>query len=210
MKKMNLALAGFFLLACFTACSDSGTSTTKTDSPTTAQSGDTSHNNANNPAVDNGSTSNTSTTNATPFGKEDSTFAVKAAIGGLMEVEAGNLAQQNATNDRVKAFATMMVNDHSKANSELMSLASSRGMTLPSTLPPDKQKHMDAMRKMTGKAFDKHYMDMMVNDHKKTITDFEKEANGGTDNDLKGWAAKTLPTLQKHRDSAVAINKIKM
>jgi putative membrane protein len=103
-----------------------------------------------------------------------------------------------------------MVNDHSKANSELMSLTSGRGVTLPTALPADKQKHLDDMRKMTGKAFDKHYMDMMVNDHKKTIADFEKEASAGSDADLKTFATKTLPTLQKHRDSAVAINKAKM
>ena len=210
MKKTHLTLASFILLGCLTACGDSGNSTTNADSTGSSQTGDTSNNNANNssnPAVDNTSTL---ASNATPFGKEDSTFAVKAALGGRMEVEAGNLAQQNATNARVKAFAAMMVNDHTKANSELMSLASSRGVTLPTSLPADKQKHMDAMKKMTGKAFDKHYMDMMVNDHKKTITDFEKESNSGTDTDLKGWATKTLPTLQMHRDSAVAISKIKM
>ena len=90
-----------------------------------------------------------------------------------MEVEAGNLAQQNAASDRVKAFGTMMVNDHNKANSELMALASGRGATPPTALPADMQTHMEQMRKMTGKAFDKHYMSMMVNDHQKTIADFE-------------------------------------
>jgi putative membrane protein len=53
-------------------------------------------------------------------------------------------------------------------------------------------------------------MDMMVKDHNKTIADFQKASNDAKDADLKGWAGKTLPTLQMHLDSAQAINKAKM
>ena len=63
---------------------------------------------------------------------------------------------------------------------------------------------------MKGKSFDSHYMGMMVKDHQKTLTDFEKQSTGGSDADLKAWAAKTLPTLQMHRDSATAISKAKL
>lgn len=210
MKKINLLLAGCSLFIVVTSCSDSGTSTTKTDSPTVNQGSSENNNASNSNTTDNTNTANTTPTNMTPLSMEDSVFAMKAAAGGMMEVEAGNVALQNSTNDRIKAFAQMMVNDHSKANSELMSLASSHGMQLPSALPADKQKHVDAMKAMKGKAFDKHYMDMMVNDHKKTVTDFEKQSNSGASDDLKAWAAKTLPTLQMHRDSALAINKMKM
>jgi len=127
-----------------------------------------------------------------------------------MEVNAGNAAQSNAVGSRVKAFGAMMVSDHSKANSELMSLASAKGITLPSALPADEQKHVDAMSKMKGKEFDSHYMSMMLTDHKKDVAEFEKEASSATDPDLKAWAAKTLPTLKAHLDSAQAISKSKM
>jgi putative membrane protein len=202
MKKMNLILAGTFLAIGFSACSDSGTSntTTTTDSTSTTTA-------TNNTATDTNTATTTSTAIRTPFDTQDSTFVMKAAMGGMMEVEAGNIAQQNASHDRVKAFGTMMVNDHGKANSELMALAAGRGITLPTALPPDMQKHMDEMRKMKGKAFDNHYMSMMVDDHKKDVALFEKQSTGGTDAELKAWAAKTLPVLQMHRDSATAINK---
>ena len=150
---------------------------------------------------------NNTTLVPTPLSKDDSTFVIEAAIGGIMEVDAGNLAQQNASNQSVKDFGSMMVADHSKANSELQGLATSHGIILPAALPTDKQKHMDAMRKMTGKAFDKHYMDMMVNDHKKTIDKFKMAAEKCNDANLKSWASATLPTLQKHMDSATAIKK---
>jgi putative membrane protein len=200
MKKINLTIAGAILLIGFTACNDSGT---ETDTSTTTTTDTITNTTSNTAAAD----SATQATPRTPLSAQDSTFVMKAAMGSMMEVEAGNAAQQNATNDRVKSFATMMVNDHSKANSELMALASGRGVTIPTAIPADKQKHMDEMRKMKGKQFDNHYMSMMVNDHQKTIADFEKQANSGADAELKAWAQKTLPVLQMHRDSATAINK---
>ncbi|MGZ5287674.1 MAG: DUF4142 domain-containing protein [Flavisolibacter sp.] len=147
----------------------------------------------------------TETMSNTPLSKDDSTFIMEAAIGGLMEVEAGNIARQNAAHGRVKDFGAMMVADHSKANDELKNFAAGRGMNLPSALPADLQKHMDAMKKMTGRAFDNHYMDMMDDDHEKTIDKFEKQANSGGDAQLKSWAAATLPVLKKHMDSVNAI-----
>src|SRR5438045_9606015 len=62
----------------------------------------------------------------TAVGKDDADFAVEAADGGMMEVELGNYAQQNAVNPRVKEFGAMMVRDHSKANDELKSIAGIR------------------------------------------------------------------------------------
>lgn len=203
MKKMHLLIAGFVLSAGITACSDSGTSTTNADSSSTS----TTDSNAGSTANENNTSTTTSTGNTMPLSAQDSTFVMKAATGGMMEVEAGNVAQQNGQHDRVKAFATMMVNDHNKANSELMALVSKRGMTVPTALPPDMAQHMEELRKMKGKQFDSHYMGMMVNDHQKTIADFEKQANSGTDAELKAWAQKTLPVLQMHRDSATAINR---
>jgi putative membrane protein len=45
-----------------------------------------------------------------------------------------------------------------------------------------------------------------VSDHKQDISDFQKEAKSGKDSDLKGFAAKSLPTLQEHLQLAQAAN----
>jgi putative membrane protein len=131
---------------------------------------------------------------------------MKAAMGGMMEVQGGQTAQQNAQNDRVKNFGQMMVTDHGQANQELMSLVSNKGMNIPNTLPADKQKMLDQMKNTKGTAFDKHYMGMMLSDHKKDVAEFKEEANKAKDPDLKAWVNKTLPVLQRHLDSAQAIN----
>jgi putative membrane protein len=68
-------------------------------------------------------------------GSPDSSFINEAAEGGMKEVELGKLAQKRAMDSNVKAFAQRMVTDHGKANKELMSLAKSKGITLPSSHP---------------------------------------------------------------------------
>ncbi|GAB4091624.1 hypothetical protein GCM10028786_05500 [Flaviaesturariibacter terrae] len=146
------------------------------------------------------------TYSSTPLNDKDMDFVKKAAMGGMMEVQAGNVAQTNAMNDRVKAFGAMMVRDHQAANQELMNLARAKGMMLSDSLDKNTQDHMMSMQKMQGKAFDKHYIGMMVTDHNKDVAEFEKAASGANDADLKAWAAKTLPTLKMHQDSAKAIN----
>jgi putative membrane protein len=145
-----------------------------------------------------------------PADKESTEFAMKAGSGGMLEVQLGQLAQQNAKSQRVKDFGAMMVTDHSKANEELKSIAASHNITVPSALMPEHQKHVDMMSKMKGADFDKHYMDMMVDDHKEDISDFTKEASGNKTDAFKDFAAKTLPVLEKHLDSAKAIHSSKM
>jgi putative membrane protein len=128
----------------------------------------------------------------------DRTFVMKAAQGGMAEVEAGKAAQSKAQNDAVKQFAQRMVTDHGKANEELMSLAKSKNVDVPSSLDKQHRAHVDKLNKLSGPQFDREYMKHMVDDHKKTVADFEKQAKGGKDNEVKSWAESKLPTLREH------------
>jgi putative membrane protein len=208
MKKKLLSFAFCLSAALIWSCNNSGENTSAaTDSSananTTAGTGDS----ANSATNANNTNSNTTATSNTPLSKDDSMFVMDAAAGGMMEVQAGQVAQQNGQSQRVKDFGGMMVTDHGKANDELKSLASGHGITIPSSLPADQQKHLDQMKNMKGSAFDKHYISMMLTDHQKTIAKFKKESTGAKDDQLKTWATNTLPTLQKHLDSVQAIKK---
>ena len=59
---------------------------------------------------------------------------------------------------------------------------------------------------MTGADFDRAYIKMMVSDHKKKASDFERQSTRGTDPDLKAFASKTLPTVQQHLQMAQALD----
>ena len=136
-----------------------------------------------------------------------SEFVTKAASGGMLEVQAGEMAQQKGQSQRVKDFGTMMLRDHTKANDELKMLAGQESITVPATLSDAHQKHLDELSKQSGKDFDKAYIDMMLSDHKGDIDLFNKAAKDLSDNAIKGYAAKTLPVLQMHLDSVKAIKE---
>jgi putative membrane protein len=128
----------------------------------------------------------------------DRKFVEKAATGGMMEVQLGQLAQEKASNEQVKEFAARMAQDHAKANDELKQLATSKGANVPSAVANSQQKDVDKLQKLSGADFDRAYMKQMVSDHKADINDFQKEAKSGKDVDLKSFATTTLPTLQEH------------
>jgi putative membrane protein len=136
---------------------------------------------------------------------QDHNFIMDAAMGGLMEVELGRIAAEKGMSDAVKQFGQRMVDDHSKANTELMSLASSKGMTLPTELDAKHREQVTKFSAMSGAELDREYTKMMVSDHRKDVSEFEKESTRATDPDLKAFATKTLPTLQEHLRMAEAL-----
>ncbi len=152
---------------------------------------------------------NTDTTLAMDTGVQDSIqyFPVKAASSGLMEVELGRMAQQKAQGREVKKFGEMMVNEHSKANAELKSLAGNLNMNLTDSLIAEHKIKMESMENLTGKQFDIEYMRNMVDAHQKDVQEFQRAANSTElDSTIRNWASKTLPALQKHLAEAVRIN----
>ena len=131
-------------------------------------------------------------------------FMDTAAVGGMMEVDLGKLALEKSSNAEVKKFAAQMVADHTKANTDLKAIAAKLEHLLPSAYPADVKAHMDAMKKLSGKEFDKHYMGMMVNDHVKTLDLFRSASS--LRGEIKDFAANTLPVLEKHHQMAKEIN----
>jgi putative membrane protein len=128
----------------------------------------------------------------------DHQFVMEAARGGLAEVELGKLASEKAQSEQVKQFGQRMEKDHGKANDELKSLAQQKNITLPTALDSKHKGTIDRLSKLSGAQFDRAYMQEMLQDHRKDVTDFRKESQSGKDPDVKAWAAKTLPTLEEH------------
>jgi putative membrane protein len=209
----------------------------------------------------------TQNTSSSALASDDRKFIMEAAHDGMMEVKMGRMAADKASNADVKAFGQRMVDDHSRANTELMALASQKGVTLPgasdmamtdqsssnvsnttaqssnqqssstsstsgqqsSTSPTTAQpsstdtaaaaqrharvetntgetlkdqENTNKMMGLSGDAFDREYMNMMVKDHEKAVKDFEKVSTKAKDPDVRAFAAKTLPTLREHLQQA--------
>jgi putative membrane protein len=138
------------------------------------------------------------TTGQTSSVDADRDFMVKACQANLAEVEAGRLAESKATNADVKKFAQHMVEDHTAANDQLMSLAGRTNFRLPARPDDAHQKDVAKLAGMSGAEFDRKYMEMMVTDHQKAVALFEKWSKDAKDDDVRAWAEKTLPKLRDH------------
>lgn len=199
MKTLNLIMSVAIAAGVLQSCGGNTQKDSKAFADSTNQAKDSSKN-------------DTATTSAAGLtvSKENSEFAVNAANGGIAEVELGKLAQEKGTSQAVKDFGGMMVNDHSKANEELMSLAKNKNITLPATLGKDEQEAKDKLAAKSGAEFDKAYVENMLEDHKKDIKEFEDAGKNLTDPELKAFAIKTLPTLKMHLAAIQKIhNKVK-
>jgi len=131
-------------------------------------------------------------------------FMKDAAQGGMAEVKMGQPAAKNAKDPEVKKFGQMMVTDHTAAGKDLEAVAKKKNFTLPSDIGSH-QSTYDKLSKLTGADFDKEYVSEMVSDHEADLKDFQRQADNGTDPDVKAFAAKVVPVIQKHLDAIKAI-----
>jgi putative membrane protein len=200
MKKLCfIAVAGAFFLC---SCGNSGNDTKNQDTVNLA-------NNKDAEAVVNQPDTSYKTTVPT-VDEKCVEFATKAANAGLKEIELAKWAQEYGTRQDVKDFAAMMITEHTKAADELKQIARTKNVTLPVMVPDGVRNDIDKMKtKKSGSDLDKAYVNEMVSDHKDAVKLFEDAAKNATDADLKNFAAKTLPVLQKHYDAIKAI-KAKM
>lgn len=133
-------------------------------------------------------------------------FITKAIEGNLAEVQLGQLAQQKGASDGVRSFGQQLATDHTAANQRATAVAGQMGVTPPSE--PNKQQKAvyDRMSKLSGDAFDRQFVKHMVDDHKKDIAEYQKEAKRRND-PAAGYASETLPTLQQHLQTAQSLAK---
>jgi putative membrane protein len=137
---------------------------------------------------------------------QDREFVRKAASGDLAEIELGRLAMQRATTPSVRAFASQIVNDHSRSHAEFMALMQGRGVAVVPGLDASQQAMRDRLASLPGPDFDRAYLQEMLRDHTQDVAEFERASQILTDPDLQAWAARTLPTLQQHLALARQVN----
>lgn len=139
--------------------------------------------------------------------EDDAEFLAEAASASMMEVELGKLALEKSTSPKVKDFARMIVDDHTKAIADLENIANQKNVALPVALMDKHQKMVDKIKDEKGKEFDKKYLDAMVSDHKEDIEEFKEISEETKDLNVKEFAAKSLPKLAAHLEMAERLER---
>lgn len=141
---------------------------------------------------------NTTGSTDTPLSTVEQTFARTVAESGLYEVTVAKLAADKAKHADVKAMATALIDDHTKANTQLAMAVGARA-SLPTSIPLDKQKIIDQLNKLSGADFDREFIKIAgIQDHQADIAMFESAQNSLKDPALRDFVQNTLPTLRHH------------
>jgi putative membrane protein len=136
---------------------------------------------------------------------QDKMFLRQAAEGGIAEVRFGQLAVQKASSDDVKNFAQKMVDDHTKLNSDIATVADAMGVMLPKSMNKEDQAEYDKLNALSGNDFDTEYLSYIVKHHHKDLHAFRLEAASHTDPTLHDEVVKAESVIHEH---TVTVDKL--
>jgi len=125
-------------------------------------------------------------------------FVTQTAVANMFGVESATLALHKSSSPAIKDFAHRLADDHAAATSSLRRIIAKRSdIALPDR--PD-GKHLDLLRDLADKQgvdFDRAYVDAQRSAHQESAALMERYASEGTDPELKGFAAQTLPVFRE-------------
>jgi putative membrane protein len=131
-------------------------------------------------------------------------FLKDAIRGNFSEVALGRIIQNRGSTGQVRQFGSMLVSDHSKGLAQAQQIAARLRLRIPATLTPEARHEQVVLRHLSGRAFDREVRRYMINDHRMDIAAFKAQARSG-DRATAGYAAATVPVMQKHLAMAQAI-----
>ena len=134
-------------------------------------------------------------------------FASKAATIGKAEIALGQIAMKNTSDANVRKYAERMVKDHSAADKKLQAIAAKENLDLPQTLDPEHEALKTKLQSLKGEEFDRAYMSAMSKGHDEAVALFQSASQQRQmPDDLKQFAASTLPTLEEHKEMAHSLH----
>jgi putative membrane protein len=138
----------------------------------------------------------------------DAQIAAIVVAANTVDVDAGKLAKSKTTNKEVRAFADRMVTDHTGVNKQAVALVQKLHVTpeendTSKTLKQDGASTLARLKGLSGKAFDKAYVDNEVSYHETVIDALDKTLIPSASNsELKGLLVKVRPAFVEHLEHA--------
>jgi putative membrane protein len=134
----------------------------------------------------------------------DAAFAQKVAASNAAEIELSRIAYVRAQSPEVRAFARQLLIDHRDMAINLDNFALERGYLIAWEIQPEMASTIERLRTLDGAAFDRAYMDVMVDAHSKSVAALETQAASGRE--TASLANASLPTVRHHLEMARALD----
>lgn len=172
-----------------------------------------------------------SPTSAAPARSEENTalpsnereFVSQAAMSNMAAIQLGHIATKRAQHAGVQKFAQTTIEDHLKAQKQLLDAAYGAGIKWPTTLDERSLQLQQRLSKLNNAQFDREYMKAMIDRHRDIermlaahVTDGGTSArssqsrpagDAGSDESaltakMNQWAAGMLPEVRAHLKEA--------
>jgi putative membrane protein len=134
----------------------------------------------------------------------DANIAAMVVGANNIDISAGKIALQRASNPEVKKFAQRMIADHNAVLNAAVKLVTKLGVTpvnnaLVATLSKQAMQHEATLKTLSGKAFDNAYIDHEVVYHEAVIDVIKNQLIPSAKNaELKQMLISVVPAFQAH------------
>lgn len=141
-------------------------------------------------------------TAAAPVTGRDATFLKMIHQGNLAEIATSKDAQKHTTSACVKQVADMFVRDHTKFDAQVVALAHSKGIILPSATSAAQQKQLTTLKSLHGKRdYDRVWLQGQDMNHRQALALIDKEVSSGKAAKIRAAAQAVRPTVAKHLEA---------
>ena len=146
--------------------------------------------------------------NAVAQSVNDAQIASIVVTANQVDIDAGKLAKSRSTNKEVKAFAELMITDHTGVNKSATDLVTTLKVTpqdnpTSQSLKAGGDKNLAHLKTLKGAAFDKAYVDHEIAYHQQVIDALDKTLiPAATNDELKALLIKVRPAFVAHLEHA--------
>ena len=143
----------------------------------------------------------------------DAQIASIVVTANQVDIDAGQLAEAKASSKDVKAFGKQMVTDHSGVNKQAVALVAKLKVKPEDNATSQSLKSAGAdniasLKKLSGAAFDKAYVDHEVTYHQQVLDAIDKVLIPNAKNaELKALIVKVRPAIDAHLQHAKMLQK---
>ena len=132
----------------------------------------------------------------------DREFILQAEQSNIQERVLGRMAEEKSQHGGVRKYGKMVATDHNNALQKLVDIMEKNGIGQPGTLTEERSDAVDKMQGMSGDAFDREFVNMMVQEHQKSVNAFRLEVETAQNPDVRNYAKNMVPTLERHLKDA--------
>jgi putative membrane protein len=137
----------------------------------------------------------------------DKAFLKMAAVTNMTEAHLGEMAESMAAKSGIKDFGQTLAKDHTRAYEQLAVLDSQLGQPIPKGINARRDQEIERLNGLKGRRFDAQFLRDEVQDHERAVRAFRREAEHGSDQQVKAYASQVLPIVEEHLREAEKLLK---